>query len=487
MSIIRFKPQEGFESEYTQSLANTFPPWHKIRYDPTATGQYMLNALSQGVSEIHQYIKNARRNMFIGTADTLVRIDAYRCEIPQQLELRAPREHNMLRNSSFVDPGAAFWNKPLEWQVTSGEFCSTDAYAGHGSIKLSPNGSAYQVISGDQYHKGQEYTAGVWVKSSATGETSSGNITITATGWGWTQESSEDFAIGTTGEWAQRLVSITPTGEIRTFTVAFSSTPTGEVDAFYSAPMLSEGSTLQSWQPGPDDSPASEFRVYMAGPTGETRQYIEMKEVFNDYDLFEDALPTRLDASPGITGDLLSDNYAPPVFEWTKDLWDCELRVSGDYIERYSVRVQGDVWNQYSVLDRYMDNEVNTGEYGFFTGEYDGFTRTLEALCVWRHRIYLVAKESYGDDTYRVLKILRWQGVENRLETIHDIRIGMDTGDVSSVGFVDGRMDQMGLVMDDDATWTMQLYYDKFFYDGSRRQVVLRHPYEDFTLMFAEL
>ena len=393
----------------------------------------------------------------------------------------------MLRNAGFVDQGSAFWNKPLEWQITSGEFYSADAYAGHGSIELSPNGSAYQIVSGDQYSKGQEYIAGVWIKSSATSEIDNGNITLTAAGWGWTQDSSLDFSLGTTGEWVQQSVSIVPTGEIRTFKLTFSSTPTGEVDVLFCAPIMSEGDSLHSWEPGENDSPISEFRIYMAGPTGEARQYIELKEVISDYDLFEDAIPTRLEASPGITGDLLSDNYAPPVFEWNEDIWDCEFRISGDYIERYSVRIQGDVWNQYSILDRCMDNEVNTGEYGFFTGEYDGFTRTLEALCVWRRRIYLIAKESYGGDTYRVLKILKWQGIDNRLETIHDVRVGMDTGDVSSVGFVEGRMDQMGLVMSDVATWTLQLYFDEFYHDGSHRQILLRHPYTGFTLTFAEL
>ena len=447
----------------------------------------MLNAMAEGLSDVHQFLKHARKNFYVSTADTLVRTHAYRCEIPQGIHSRNDSYRNLLRNAGFRDLGAAFWNHPLEWQVTSGEFTQSDSYAGNGSVNLSPNGSIYQIVSGERYRQGERYTCSVWMKSSDTGEEDNGNLTLTAAGWGWTQEASLDFALGTTGEWVQQFVGLTTTGEMRTLKLSFTSTPTGEVDVLVCAPIMQLGDSLQNWAPGLDQTIQQEFRLYMVGSTGETQSRIELSQVVEEYAFFEDAIPTRLESSPGITGDLLSDNFAPPTYEWSKDYWECEFRVSGDYIERYSVRIPSDVWNEYSVLDRYMDNEVNTGEYGFFTGEYDGFTRTLEALCVWRGRIYLIAKESYGGSTHRVLKIVRWQGVDNRLETIHDLRLGMDTGDVSSVGFVEGRMDQLGIVMSDDATWTVQMYFDQYLYDSQRRQVLTRHPYTGYTLTFGEV
>ena len=151
--MVRFKPQQGFESEYTQAAANHLPIWHRIRYDPTATGQYMLNAFSEGVTEIQNFLKNARRNMYVATADTLVRTHAYRSEVPQKIKIRGNRGVNLLRNASFRDNGPAFFNQPLEWQVTSGETYPTDSYAGHASIELQPTGEFYQIVSGEEFRK----------------------------------------------------------------------------------------------------------------------------------------------------------------------------------------------------------------------------------------------------------------------------------------------------------------------------------------------
>jgi len=484
--MVRFLPQVGFESEYTQATANHLPVWHRIRYDPTATGQYLLNSFSEGVSEIEQYLKNARKDMYVSTADTLVRTHAYRCPVPQRIKGRDNRAFNMLRNAGFREQGPAFFNHPLEWQIGDGEFYSADAYAGHGSVELGQAGEIFQIVSGDQYRKGQPYTAGIYTKSSFSGEVDKGTLTIEAAGWGWSSSEDYDFDLGTQGEWVRQEITIIPTGDIRYFKVTTAVQPVADVNVLVSAPMLSEGDSLQTWEPGPDQV-LTDFRVYMEGPTGEAQSFIELQEVGHEFALFEDALPDRIVATPGITGDTVSDNYAPPAYEWTKEAWDCEFRVSGDFIEHYSVSVPTDVWHTYSVLDRYMDNEVNTGEYGYTTSEYDGYTRTLEALCVWRRRIYLLCKDSYGGDTYRVLKVLRWQGIENRLETVHEVRVGMDTGDVSYLGFVEGRMDQMAVVMDDDTEWTLQMYFDIFYVDQQHKQALLRHPYDGYTLTFAEL
>lgn len=484
--MVRFRPQNGFDSEYTQHFANFLQPWHRIRFDPTATGQQLINAFALGVSEVQQYLKYSRRNLFLRTADTLVRTHAYRCEVPQKLKLKPLRSENFLRNAGFRERGQAWRNLPLEWQVTSGEFYPEDSYAGNGSILVSPNGSISQFVSGEHFRKGQNYTAAVWIKSTGEEEDLRGTLRIEAVGWNYSQQSEFTFKLGTTGEWIQQFVTFAPTGEIRALKFTALSQPTGDLDVKFSAPTLQEGGQIGSWRPG-NEMLEQNFRLSMVGATGEEQQRIELRQVRGEYDFFEDAIPTRLISSPTVTGDIISDNFAPPKWEATREFWECEFRVSGDYIERYSARVPRDVWNQYSVLDRYMDNEVNTGEYGYLTGEYDGFTRTMEALCVWRRRIYLICKESYGGNTYRVLKVLRWQGVDDRLETIHDLRIGMDTGEVSSIGFVDGRMDQMAITMSDDSEWTIQLYYDYFLYDGDRKQVLTRHPYSGYTLTFTEI
>lgn len=484
--MVRFKPQIGFDSEYTQALANYLPIWHRIRFDPTATGQDLLNSYAMGLSEIHQFLKHNRKNQYIGTADTLVRTHAYRAEVPQKLRARGSRQINFLRNSSFRQQGQAFFNHPLEWQVTSGEHYPLDGYKGHGSIKLEPNGSFYQIVSGEEFRKGQTYTAGVWVKGAGSSETNRGTLRFDVTGWGWSQFDESNFDLGTDGEWTREEISITPTGDMRTLKLTVTSQPTGDLDVYFSAPMMNEGDDIEEWEPGADPG-VGDFRTYMAGPTGETQHLIELGAVDNEFLLFEDAIPTRIEASLTVTGDIISNNFGPPVYEWTKDFWDTEFRISGDVIQQYAARLPSEVWYSYSILDRYMDNEVNTGEYGYLTGEYDGFTRTLEALCVWRRRIYLVCKESYGGNTYRILKILRWQGIDERLETIRDLRVGVDTGSISSIGFVEGRMDQLAITLDDDTQWTLQLYFDYFLYDSSRRQVILRHPYTGYTLNFVEL
>ena len=58
---------------------------------------------------------------------------------------------------------------------------------------------------------------------------------------------------------------------------------------------------------------------------------------------------------------------------------------------------------------------------------------------------------------------------------------------VSSVGFIDGDIQKLGLVFDNDDEWTVQMYFDYFYHDNARHQVVTAHPYTDMTPTFVEL
>ena len=491
----RRKPFEGFWSTQTQIVANELPQWHVIRTNPDSKGQQLLNSAGMSLEYEEWMLVEARKNSFIGTADTLTRWEGYGLSLPQTLIQHIPRNTNILRNASFKDPGIAHRIIPREWATENATHYLADSKHGHGCVKLEvangETGKLSQEIEGE-FQSGRQYTASVFVKADGayTGEDSGFTLTANGSGWGTSVGSSNTtLPIYTGGEWLQYETTLTLSSRanVLNFEIELLNASGATVTIKVSAPQLGVGASIQPWQPHPIDLQLYSFRLAMYGATGEEQEKIELTRAYTLADFYEDAPPTRISATLGYTGELLSYDEGQRVQEWNKQEWDSGYRLGTTTdIEHYNKQITAEVFYSYRVADRYIGNEDGTGEYGFLADEEADYSRTWEAMTVWRRRIYALCRETKAGTTYRTLKIINSFGLSGEMEVLTDVLVGMDTGEVEYLGFIDGHMEKMVMKMTDGSYWTLGITFDYFYFDPDTNQVLVRHPYTNMTPTFIE-
>ena len=485
----------GFWSTHTQIVANELPQWHVIRTDPTSKGQKFLNIAGAPLEYQHMMLMEARKNAFIGTADTRARWDGYGLGLPQGLILRQVRQANLLSNSSLVEQGIAHRKLPLWWSGQNTTHYPDDSKYGHGCMKMvvanGETGLFSQEIDGE-FESGRRYTASVYVKGAGayTGEDPGFTLSASATAWTTAAGSvSEDMAWATANEWRQYTATVTLSERSNklSFDIQWVNGSGSEGTVKISAPQISPGTSPQPWQPESADLLGQSFRLAMYGPTGEEQQKIELRPKFVLTDFYEDALPTRCTPTFGHTGELVSFNDGPRYQEWNKQEWETGFRLgASEDIEFFNRNLPAEVIETFRVADRYPGNEPGTGEYGFIADEEGDYSRTWEAMTVWRRRIYALCLETKAGETYRTLKVISSFGLSGEMEVIGDVLIGMDTGEATYLGFRDGRMEQMVMGLSDDTYWTLSMFFDYYYLDSETRQILVRHPYTGMTPTFIE-
>ena len=481
--MVRYYPQFGWKSWYTQKIANNLPPWHVIRTDPAATGQLMINTWAMAYEDLAWELDNNRKNLYPTTADTMVRSYAYTLPVPEEIVVyEDPRTNNLLINSGMVYEGPAYRKIPLEFQATGGEIYFSDVRDGNACYMFSDTGYIYQEQD-VELEANQLITGSVYLKNQLTPTTNTGSylikLSVRTIDNAW-EETTAQLPYGTAGEWVRASVAHTPTDDVNKLKLTVELG--GAVSAMKVANPQVEVGVATSWQPNLLDIDKAPFRIRMAGPTGEVQTGLELRYTNNLYEFFEDALPTRATLAAGNAGTTISTVYGPPKEEFDGSLWYSYFRVSGEYIERYNAEpdLVTEVFNTYSIRDRYPDNVASTGEYGVIPDEEADFSRTLEALTAFRKKIYLMCLETKGAVTQRILKILEWTGGDDYLETIADLRVGLDTGEVTSIGFIDGDFTKMAIDLS-GSDYTLNLYYDYYNYDPIRREVDVRHSYTGYV------
>lgn len=507
--MTRYPPQSGYDSHFTQKVVNNLPDWHVIRMDTGSVGHGFVNGTAIGLGELDTAYKADRRNAYLPSASTLIRWDAYRATIPASIEIPEDRStSNLLYNSAFQEMGPSFRNTPLEWIAVSGEMYSLDSFRGGSSVLLQPANASVASIHQDvivESKKSLSYTASVYLKIPVTTTTVYSQYTLGLTLYhidGSTLSSSTSLPRGTVGQWQRVTHTIAATGEAKRirFDLTFDN-DLGYTDHIrISAPQLEEGTSATEWKRGPTDEQDALIHVEMVGTpvTGELTiapadpvaitsvPRIALRETTILLDSFEDAIPTRVVASAGDPGLALINDQSTTEYTWNRAVWRTRIRInSGTSIEKYFSAITGEVSNISTVLDRYIDNLSGTEEFGYLTDEV-GFSRTLEALTVYRDRIYIVAKETFNGATTRSLKVVKSVGLNNRLEVIGDVRIDDGTSTCTSIAFVDGHIETMRMERS-DGVFTLDLSFDNYFVSVFDRQVILRHAYSSYTPYLYEL
>ena len=534
----KYPPQFGYDSRFTQKIANNFPDWHVIRTDQTSTGFKFLNAYGMGLGDIEHDINTNRRNFYLSTADTLVRWDAYRMQVPQGMEFGRNSSRNLLLNSHLQFTGMAVKNQPREWEISSGTRYTTKSFKGT-SMRFSPEPGEtaymYQDIE-QEWEDGDTLTASVYANDTGSySESEFGAPYLSLQLSAYTYEGG--VATQTTLEslsdisgWERYSVTLPITNDaymvrfairvvypdsggsgeseiadhISFFTYGALGEPPNLLDTLgafsygvftdgatlpatytiVSAPQLEYGNTPTEWKPSPSDTIGHSLRMVADYGEGVSPRWLELIEVSDPWDILEDCLPTRVETSLEITGDVVFYNSGPVFYEWSNEFWSTAFRVTGDVVQLYNTDINNEVLTSWSIYDRYIDNvSSTTGEFGI----PDDVTRTLEALTVFRKNLYVVCKEVYEEETKRVLKVLEWAGIDDRLQVITDVDMGFTSGDVQTVGFIEGHMDRLGLTFSDDAEATAQLYYDYFYHDMNMRQIITRQEYADATVKLIEV
>ena len=496
-----YRPQSGHETYWSQRVANNFPPWHVIRTDATATGHQLLHSWAQFLDEVSTELTYGRRNLYPSVADTLVGWEGYRTTLAQSVEAYRPsRSTNRLRNASLVVNGPAYREAPLWWHLDdNATFYDADAQEGHGSVLMAvpagETGTMYQDLE-LALPAGETYVGSIYLKSPRTITDTTGDyqlaVTVTHSN-GTSDTSTADLQLGTEGTWVRQYASVVATGQVDrvNFQVQAVNNEAFTTHLRFSAPQFEEGILPGLWGVNGLDTIDQPLRVTVTGPattatvapdTGDpvTTTSVPGIELFykEDYrDMFTDGIPTRAVYSVGDPGASIQHTTGPTLYEFDKSFWDTDFTVSGEYVLLYNRRVASELISSSHILDNYVNHEVEEMPYAHFPDEVSGFSRTLEALTVYRRRIWVLSKETISGTTKRVLKILRWQGIGNRLEVLGDCLVGMDTGSADALAFVEGRHDQMAFSTTDGQDHTITLYYDYFSYEPVRNQVVVRHPY----------
>lgn len=531
-----YRRQYGFRSHYTQKLANHLPDWHIIRTDESSTGQYFLNAWAMGLGDMADDLDKNRRELYLGTSSTLCRYEAYRAELPQQLTIEPATSRNLLDNASIKFQKAVSKEQPALWNVVN-TYLNEDYGLYGNSFLFTPEPDeesfVYQDIPLD-VPVGEPLTFSAYVKDTGSYSGAEFDVPyaqIQLVGWndtGGTQTATSVVELNNASNWVRLSATLTPDRELYKIRVLgrvvyddpgglgsslipdhvsfFTWGSLGEPPyndgyadplgvatfGFYTdgedlpstytlmtSPQLEWGATVTNWNRGRMDIFDAPFRVVIEYPSGPP---MELDYLNNQWDLFEDCVPTRVTTLDGVTGDVLSAQSGPTYYEFDGSYWETKYRVTGEYIALYNADLPRETFKTYEILDAWPADSVEEQEYG----NVSGLSRTIETVTHWRRRLYIIAKETLAGVTRRVLKVTRSQGINDRLETIRDFDLQYASGTVTSVGFIDGRMDRLALTFADGTQKTVQMYYDYFYWHQDLRQIVVRHPYTGGTLTFIE-
>jgi hypothetical protein len=183
------------------------------------------------------------------------------------------------------------------------------------------------------------------------------------------------------------------------------------------------------------------------------------------------------------------------------------LIISGNSLTTYPWPNQIDATGRHYIADRniskqsilsteiYDDTQVYQGYTNCNTDSFIqgvGYTGQIEAFTFGNEKLWAICKEAYASYTGRTLKIAypRYYGDEGNIQCIADFRLPeLGTGgNVTSVGLLES--DKTKLVVSMTGTIpatlsgsTINLKYDYFLIDDSRRQVFLRDTSEDRTVI----
>jgi len=485
-TLTQWEPLETPKSPYTQVIGNQFPHWHAARRRAGSTIQRVLNsAAGHHLQMLSREIHRLRANLFVATTDLSELDQVYVVKDPRD-PLHQPVRRNLLRNSSFFLGGLSRLGTPHEW--TAGLSAST------GDVTLSEEGSLfgtygvrmaagvgevvvlYQrrdlVLPADAPISAAVYYAGMAPEETADPAEASLCVTLQYRD-GTTRMWRAGLERGTDGEWKRQTLTVTPTQETHSITVAvvvdnrFSLVPlTFEIGAF----QLEKGDNLGPWTPSSDDD-ISYAVVQDRGEISETvngsaltfsraRRTVVLPAASYEI-LSRETLPTRLTKAAATTEVGVASSRLGFMVGTDGVRYSTGWRIEDGQVARYNADIsQDEVFNLFLIADTYADGLFEETLYSDV--EDLGVTQVAEALTVLDGLIYVVVKETYRGRTVRVLKIchpgIRWDDT-GHLECLREIKVDTGEGSCTFIGSIDKRPDEF-LVTISGVDYKLSLTFD---------------------------
>lgn len=518
----RWTRQTQFWAWSTQEMANLFPRWHDIRHNQGGYGQEFVNAWGITFDWMKQEYARFKRQLFLESAEYETP-DKFAHAAVGDFLLEPKLFKNVLGNACFSSRGLARKNTPMWWDMMRGETTGTAELVtspvmfGTHSLKMhcAVGENAYARQTAVAELEGNRWiTASLWYMAPVpTG-------VLTADGRAKLEinviylDGTADYAyvnlnLATNGDWvrAQVPLFLDKSAWAVSYTVRLENSGATPCRIYLGAAQLEMSRRATSWEPGnfvipyvhDVFAPLRYFDAFVdLGTTEVTEEIVSgspltyaagsgraLVQVTDQEQLWWDLVPDR-GSSTAVTGDIpvarTRDSlgwYATPE----RERWETSFRIVNNKIEQYVTAIPAEIIAVWDIGEFWLDQDTSL-RVGI-----DSANRTLEALCVFKEKIWVLCKEVEDGVTRRVLKVLnphsRWpipEAYEQALECLHlecmgDVDIGLATGTADYLGWVEANPDQF-LIRVDGSYYTVDLEYDYYYLDVERRQAILRHPYQ---------
>jgi len=526
----RWDRKQGFWAFSTQEIGNQFPRWHAARLNTGGNTQELINAWGMGFDLAKLEFGVFRKQLFVDTAElTDPDIFHHASVVDYGDDVEKDRTKNYLVNPSFSSRGLARRNTPIFWSTglakTTGtvELVDSPVFVGSHAVKMhadaGENCYLSQMIS-RVIESNIWLTASLWYmvplpEDTVTADEYYAGIYLTIVYSNGTAEIKRAaFDLGTGGMWRRLSISTQLAHEVFAITLGIQV----ENDAGHAMRVYAGAAQIET---SPEATPWSESDVsfvpyqnedVIVGPPCDV--YVDFgteevtEEIINGYpvtyvarsgrtltymtdqeQLWESSAPTRVTA---VAQADVPDSENFDRFGWyanpERERYNTRWRITNNKIEQFNADITAETICLWDIGELHLDEDFRLNVGIASADEFPTFSRTLEAVCVYLDKLWVLCKETENGVTKRVLKIVdpwsRWpiplaydQGLSClHLECIADVDVGFSTGTADYLGVLVSDPDV--LVMRVGATYyKLELEYDSYAFDYVRGQVITRNQY----------
>ncbi len=483
-------PTIGFHSASTQSIANNFPEWTKIRQNYTSTGWKFINAWGMALESVVDNVTKNIYNMHLATSDLLENTSVYTVELPDE-DILNKQYLNILYNSSFCIKDASRTKMPAGWTLGTGNDVETifTGYAPAVGALVSNNGLLR--ISQDIYLDNTYYNslyASTYIKC-ATG--TNVKVIVSTESIDGTVLASTGIYTGTSPEWTRLSIGLTTNSQLYSTTFSVEATCSGRVEI---SSVQLQKDILTEWSNNSNDVlPFTDAipigNIVAAIPKNTVSKRIPIFPVETEKDLIYASIPTRIESSikPAVElspyaiqlyGRRVSYQGEVVSTEWVND--DTQI------IERSVSPTIFDYFGKYNIRELRYHQFL---EYG--TTEDDSVTITPLATAIRKDILYVACKEVSNGTTIRTIKILIPKSPPNQktyLESIIDFDLNLflegTLGDnqitneeISTIGFSDVGANWLIINTTANRRFYYKLYFDYYYFNGTNNRFYFLEKY----------
>lgn len=526
----RWDRKAGFWAYSTQEIGNIFPRWHAARLNTGGNTQELINAWGIGFDKMKMQFGRFRRDLFIDTAE-LEQPDVFyhagTVDIGDAPE--KDRFKNLLSNPAFSHRGLARRNTPIDWTTwrakTTGIVSLVDepVFVGSHSVKLhaAAGESCYLAQSVQTpIEKGYSLTASFWYLVPIPegvvekDEHRAGIYMMVMYTNGSADIVRKALDLGTDGKWRRAAVTLDLTKEVFSITVAIQieNDTANPIRIYAGAAQLERSKVPTPWSESfrtivpyqnEDSIVGAPVDVYVDYGTTEKTETIvpghpvtydarsgrTLLQVKDTFALWYDAIPTK--ATPTLVTDV-PDAKTYDQFGWysnpERERFNTRWRVTDNKIEQYNASIPAETICLWDIGELYLDEDFRVTVGIYSSDEDSSFSRTIEAVMVFKELLWVLCKEVEDGVTTRVLKIVdpwsRWPvplAYDQELPCLHleclgDVDVGISTGSADYIGVLTEDPDKL-LIRVSDVYYTVALEFDRYVFDYQRARIITRSAF----------